>query len=88
MVRERFPGCRLIENAENVGFARANNQAIEQCRGRYVVLLNSDTTVHAGALDALMAFMDAHPNSGAAGARLLNADGSPAAIGPAHAHAR
>jgi GT2 family glycosyltransferase len=76
MVQERFPGVRLIENEENVGFASANNQAIRASRGRYVVLLNSDTEVQPGALDALVAFMEAHPRAGAAGARLLNADGS------------
>lgn len=76
MVRERFPWVQLIENGENVGFARANNQAIGHSRGRYVLLLNSDTVVHPGALDRLMAFMDAPPQAGACGPRLLNGDGS------------
>ena len=76
MVRERFPWARLIENAENVGFAAANNQGIRQAAGRFVVLLNSDTEVREGALDALVHFMDAHPRAGAVGARLLNADGT------------
>ena len=61
---------------ENVGFARANNQGLALATGRYVLLLNPDTEVHAGALEALVAFMDAHPRAGACGARLLNADGS------------
>jgi len=74
MVRERFPWVRLIENRENVGFARANNQGIRQATGRYVLLLNSDTVVHPGALEALVAFMDAHPQAGACGPRLLNGD--------------
>jgi len=76
MVRERYPWVRLIENRENVGFARANNQGIAQATGRYVLLLNPDTEVRPGALDALTAFMEAHPRACAAGARLLNADGS------------
>jgi GT2 family glycosyltransferase len=76
MVRERFPWVKLIENAENAGFARANNQGIGAAAGRYVLLLNPDTVVHPGALAALVAFMDAHPAAGACGARLLNADGS------------
>jgi N-acetylglucosaminyl-diphospho-decaprenol L-rhamnosyltransferase len=76
MVRERFPWVQLIENQENVGFARANNQAICHSRGRYVVLLNSDTMVHEGALETLLQFMDAHPQAGACGPRLLNGDGS------------
>ena len=76
MVQECFPWVCLIENSENVGFARANNQAICQSCGRYILLLNSDTDVHPGALETLVTFMEAHPKAGAAGARLLNADGT------------
>jgi N-acetylglucosaminyl-diphospho-decaprenol L-rhamnosyltransferase len=76
MVRARFPGVRLIENGENVGFAAANNQAIREAGGRYLVLLNPDTEVRAGALRALVEFLEDHPRAGAAGARLLNGDGS------------
>lgn len=76
MVREQFPQVRLIANHENVGFARANNQAVRESAGRYVVLLNSDTEVRPGAWAALVDFMDAHPEAGAAGPYLLNADGS------------
>lgn len=76
MVRERFPWVRLIENAENVGFAAANNQAIRESASCYVLLLNPDTVVHAGALQALVDFMVLHPTAGASGARLLNPDGS------------
>jgi GT2 family glycosyltransferase len=75
-LRENFPWMRLIENARNVGFAPANNQAFQHSAGRYVLLLNSDTIVHAGALEALLEFMDKHPRCGAGGAKLLNADGS------------
>ncbi len=76
MIRERFPQVQLVENRENVGFARANNQAICHSRGGYVALLNSDTVVHEGALAALVAFMDAYPQAGACGPRLLNGDGT------------
>jgi N-acetylglucosaminyl-diphospho-decaprenol L-rhamnosyltransferase len=84
MVRERFRWVHLIENEQNVGFAAANNQAIRlsgSCPGsgrssEYIVLLNSDTEVRPGALEALVAFMQDHPAAGAAGARLLNSDGS------------
>ncbi len=76
MVREQFPWVHLIENRENAGFARANNQGIAAATGRYVLLLNPDTEVHPGALAALVSFMDAQPQAGACGARLLNADGS------------
>lgn len=76
MVRKRFPWVRLIENEENVGFARANNQAIRLATSRYILLLNSDTVLQPGALRAMVAFMDAHPTVGALGPRLLNEDRS------------
>jgi len=76
MVRVRFPNARLIENCENVGFARANNQAIQESTGRYVLLLNSDTLVCGNALMVLVEFMQRHPNFGIAGAKLMNPDGS------------
>lgn len=75
-VKANFPDVLLIENAQNVGFAPANNQALRVAGGRYVILLNSDTVVCPGALEALVAFMDEHPRAGACGPRLLNADGS------------
>ncbi len=75
-VRQGYPQARLIENADNVGFAQANNQAIEVCRGEMVLLLNPDTRVLPGALDALAQFMDQHPTAGAAGSRVLNPDGT------------
>ncbi|MFC2023891.1 glycosyltransferase family 2 protein [Chloroflexota bacterium] len=76
MVRERYPFVRLIELDENIGFARANNRAIRQSQGRYVVLLNSDTEVHPGALGVLANALDNEPDAGAAGPRVLNPDGS------------
>ena len=76
MVRDRFPQVHLIANEENVGFARANNQAIDLASGRYILLLNSDTEVCTGALWTLVEFMDRQPRAGAVGARLLNTDGS------------
>jgi len=76
MVRERFPWVRLIENQENVGFARANNRAIQESTGCYALLLNPDTEVQPGALETLVRFMNAHPQAGAAGAQLLNPNGT------------
>ena len=76
MVREKFPQVHLVENRENVGFARANNQAIQQCSGNYILLLNPDTLVSAGALQALVDFLDQSPEAGAIGAKILNPDGS------------
>jgi GT2 family glycosyltransferase len=76
MVRERFPALHLIANEKNLGFGPANNQAIACCRGEFILLLNPDTEVQPGALAELLAFMNSHPEAGAAGARLLNSDGS------------
>jgi GT2 family glycosyltransferase len=77
MVAAEFPQATLIRNATNIGFARANNQGICLARGRYVLLLNADTVVPPGALAALVDFMDAHPQAGACGPRLLHPDGTP-----------
>jgi GT2 family glycosyltransferase len=74
-VRTEFPRVRLIQNPDNRGFSAANNQGIKQTRGKYVLLLNSDTLVLAGALAAMSEFMDQHPESGAVGCQLLCADG-------------
>lgn len=76
MIRKQFSQVELIENRENVGFARANNQAIQLSRGSYILLLNSDTRVYPGALETMVQFMDEHPQAGGCGPRLLNADGS------------
>ncbi|MCB0254170.1 MAG: glycosyltransferase family 2 protein [Anaerolineae bacterium] len=76
MVQEYFPWVQLIENAENVGFAQANNQGMKRAEGEFLLLLNSDTCLLPGALQAMLAFIAAHPPVGACGARLLNADGS------------
>lgn len=76
MVRRCFPWVRLIENTTNAGFAAANNQAIGAASGRHLLLLNSDTEVHAGALGSMVTFLGDHSRAGACGARLLNGDGS------------
>jgi N-acetylglucosaminyl-diphospho-decaprenol L-rhamnosyltransferase len=76
MVERLFPHIGLITNQENVGFARANNQAIARCQGRYVLLLNSDTRVLFESLCNVVRFMDEHPRAGIVGVRLLNPDGT------------
>lgn len=76
MVQQHYPWVQLLQNSENVGFARGNNLGIQRCTGRYVLLLNPDTEVKTGAFEALLEFMDTHPQVGAAGSRLLNANGT------------
>ena len=71
-----FPQVKLAVNRHNLGFSRAYNQAIRQARGEFLLLLNPDTTVHPGALSALVSFMKKTPDCGALGAKLLNPDGS------------
>jgi GT2 family glycosyltransferase len=75
MVRERFPEVRLIANAGNPGFAVANNQAIRESAGEYVLLLNPDTVVEEDTFHKCLAFMDTHPDAGALGVQLLDGSG-------------
>jgi GT2 family glycosyltransferase len=74
--KERFPKVKFIGNDINLGFAKANNQAISRAVGDYLLLLNPDTMVKEGAIGKLISFMEAHPDVGGAGAQLLNSDGS------------
>lgn len=74
--RKRFPDVQLVENAGNVGFARAAKQGIGLARGQHVLCLNPDTVVHDGAVAAMVAYLEAHPSVGAVGARLLESDGT------------
>lgn len=76
MVAHHFPDATLLCNQDNLGFAMANNQAIAQSTGRYILLLNSDTELRSDALTAMVSFMDAHPSAGMCGTKLLNADGT------------
>lgn len=76
MVRKEFPGVSLIENRENAGFARANNQALRLMRGDFALLLNSDAILKPGALPALLSFAAKKPEAAAAGPRLVREDGS------------
>ena len=76
LVTARFPAVHLMLNDRNLGFATANNQGIEVAKGRYLVLLNSDTIVAPGALEELVHVADDHPEVGAIGPKLLNMDGS------------
>jgi GT2 family glycosyltransferase len=75
-IRGRFPNVRIIENGENLGFARGNNAGIQLAQGEYVLILNPDTIILNQALEKLIEFADCHPAAGAFGCRVLNPDGS------------
>ena len=72
----RYPWVRFIANSDNVGFARANNQAIRLSAGDYVLLLNPDTTVAPHTLRDALSFMDNHQQAGGAGVKMHNEDGT------------
>jgi GT2 family glycosyltransferase len=76
MVGQEFPLVRLIRSETNLGFAAANNCAFPLCRGKYIVLLNSDAFLRPGAMRAAIAHMDARPQAGLGGARLIGRDAS------------
>ncbi|MDI6755878.1 MAG: glycosyltransferase family 2 protein [Thermodesulfobacteriota bacterium] len=76
MVRAEFPQVYLIENDQNRGFGAANNQALLIMRGRYALLLNTDTILTENAVSELLSFMESHPDAAMACGQLLNADGS------------
>ena len=76
VLRSHYPWVRLIENQENQGFAKANNIAIRQSQGDYVLLLNPDTVVGEQTLRSALLFMDEHPKAGGAGVMMLNTDGT------------
>lgn len=72
---KRFPRVTFVSSNHNLGFARANNIAIKRCIGQYVLLLNPDTIVGESVLQQALAFMDAHPQAGGAGVRMIKSDG-------------
>jgi GT2 family glycosyltransferase len=76
MVRREFPGVVLIRNQQNNGFSKANNQGIRRAKGKYFLLLNSDTVARAGAIAAMAEFLYSHAAVGAVTCKLLNADGT------------
>ncbi|MCT4561721.1 MAG: glycosyltransferase family 2 protein [Crocinitomicaceae bacterium] len=75
MVREKFPEVKLIANQENVGFSKANNQAIRQAKGEYVLLLNPDTVVEEDCFKKVVDFMDQHPDAGGLGVKMVDGKG-------------
>lgn len=76
MVREKFPDFKLIANTQNAGFAVANNQALQQCSGQYILLLNPDTLIEEDSLSKCIDFMDNHPDAGGLGVRMVDGSGN------------
>ncbi|MFY9727725.1 MAG: glycosyltransferase family 2 protein, partial [Bryobacteraceae bacterium] len=74
LIEARFPHVKLIRSTENLGFAKGNNEAIRQCQGRYIALVNPDVIVLPGCLDALAYFLDQNPKVGNVGPRVFNPD--------------
>lgn len=75
MVRAEFPQVRLIVNGQNLGFAKANNMAIKEAKGDFVLLLNQDMRALAGTISGMVGFMRAHPEAGIAGCHLIDEKG-------------
>lgn len=75
MVREKFPWVKLVANKYNPGFSKGNNIAIEQARGKYVLLLNPDTVVEEDTFRKVVDFMEARPDAGALGVKMYNGEG-------------
>lgn len=75
LIREKFSKVNFIQNTENVGFSKANNQAIQQAKGKYVLLLNPDTVVEEDTFEKVLSFMEAHPEAGGLGVKMIDGKG-------------
>ncbi|MCF7820479.1 MAG: glycosyltransferase family 2 protein [Candidatus Pacebacteria bacterium] len=75
MVKEMFPGVKLIANSSNLGFAKGCNQGLEKSRGRYKLLLNPDMRVFKNTLDLMLSILDKNPQAAISGCRLVNTEG-------------
>ncbi len=76
LVKQDYPTVHIIENAGNLGYSAAANQAIRTSEAKYVLVLNTDTVLDPEAIDILVEFGDAHEDMGVAGPMLLNTDGT------------
>ncbi|WP_020404386.1 glycosyltransferase [Gracilimonas tropica] len=75
-LKKRFPNVHYIQNDENIGFGKANNQAISQAKGQYTLIINPDTLVSEDTLTTLFDHMEKHEECGACGCKILNPDGT------------
>ncbi len=75
MLKEKFPEVKLIENKENLGFSKANNQAIALSKGEYVLLINPDTVVENTTFRKVIDFMDSHEDAGGLGVKMIDGKG-------------
>jgi len=76
MIKEKFPQIHLIENKENVGFSKANNQGILISSGKYVLILNPDTVVQENTFHKCLSFMELHPKAGSLGVKMIDGTGN------------
>lgn len=75
LIRSKFPDLTLIENKENTGFSKANNQAIRMAQGKYILLLNPDTVIEEESLVRCFDFMENHPDAGGLGVKMIDGKG-------------
>ncbi|MBS1773156.1 MAG: glycosyltransferase [Bacteroidetes bacterium] len=75
MIKSKYPQVRLIENKENVGFGKANNQGVEIAQGEYILFLNPDTVMPEDFFTKMLGYMDAHPEAGSIGPKLIDGKG-------------
>ncbi|HOT89642.1 MAG TPA: glycosyltransferase, partial [Bacteroidales bacterium] len=75
MIHEKFPEVKIIENKENLGFSKANNQAIQIAQGKYILLLNPDTVVEEETFSKILDFMNSNPDAGGLGVKMIDGKG-------------
>ena len=76
LIKQRFPSCKLISNDKNLGFGKANNQALKIATGKYFLLINPDSIVSEDTFDKMIAFFKKNSEAGLAGCKILNPDGT------------
>lgn len=76
MVKRKYPQVKIIVNNENVGFSKANNQAIAESSSEYILLLNPDTLVQSDTFEKIISFMDTHPEAGGLGVQMIDGKGN------------